>query len=71
MLFILPGLLGAWCLVEVGTIAVNLMVCDRYIHFRKLLKVTGKRFAHATGPLVSYVRSRAAGVPVRFFHVKF
>ena len=37
------------------------------------LKVTGKRFAHATGPLVnnvSYVRSRA-GVLVRFFHVKF
>ena len=58
VLFILPGLLGAWCLVEVGTIAVNLMVCDRYIHFRKLLKVTGKHFAHATGPLVNNVKLR-------------
>ena len=33
-------------------------------------KVTGKHFAHATGPLVNNVRSRAEA-PVRFFHVKF
>ena len=39
-----------------------------------LFKVTGKRFAHATGPLVNNVKLRtiwAAGVQVRFFHVKF
>ena len=41
-----------------------------------MIKVTGKRFAHAMGPLVKNVKitydleRERAGVPGRFFHVK-
>ena len=57
--------------------SVHVYACTLYPHAPNSivsgLKVTGKRFAHATGPLLGYVRSRAgaAGVQVRFFHVKF
>ena len=40
------------------------------------IKVTGKRFAHATGPLVNNVKlrtfsSESGGSPGQIFHVKF